>query len=300
MSRSQSSRNETVQCDDLSDDARNCHSHFPTPTTFVPNTTGLSPDGLQRDHASRELPSIPIANHTPAIEHQLNQFEQESDRTPAKTHLHPKPVSWDVTAVVVAKSAAINNNSAEEDPQWPQSASTATDDTHRALQAEGSVRSWSLCSLTDSGILGVTRQQDIWLLSHFRYHLAPWLDVNDSTAFFAIKLLLTAQDSPLLMAAILRMAAVHKSVMSQPDSNRHDPSHQYQCMPEFHFLLSQEPLPVQRICRLLLKIGELFGLPVRQWREVVSEVDECSNMTLIETEEESSFLWYLRIGKHAS
>ncbi|KFZ25282.1 hypothetical protein V502_00242 [Pseudogymnoascus sp. VKM F-4520 (FW-2644)] len=63
--------------------------------------------------------------------------------------------------------------------------------------------------------------QETGLLRHFRYNLAPWIDVGDPECFFGIKVMLLAAANRSLLAALLALAARHRSLI-YPQQNSDD------------------------------------------------------------------------------
>lgn len=151
-------------------------------------------------------------------------------------------------------------------------------------------------NLTMGSLPNVTRQEDIQLLSHFRYHLSPWLDVNNKNAYFGVELLSVARNSSIIMATVLKLAAIHKSVMSTSDGRYHAVTDYQDYVHDFQNLLPREALGVQLKCRLLLKVGETLAFPLREWRRIASESNEYLKTCQIAVAEESLFLWCFRIG----
>ncbi|KAL5352800.1 hypothetical protein ACLOAV_002748 [Pseudogymnoascus australis] len=61
--------------------------------------------------------------------------------------------------------------------------------------------------------------QETGLLRHFRYNLAPWIDVGDPGCFFGIKVMLLATANRSLLAALLALAARHRSLIYPPQNS---------------------------------------------------------------------------------
>lgn len=278
--------------------------HIPQPLrspsdAFAKNAPVFPDNDLGRRGTSPELPPTSGALHDrPSTGHRSDQFA-DVDGTTTHTVFHPLPsIVWNTNAVETANPASVTGNTSERpfNRSRPHSTSTITGEPGPNDFPEGPGSSSSLRSLANGSILRITRQDDIQLLSHFRYHIAPWLDVNDSRAFFGVDLLSTARDSPIIMATVLRLAAIHRSIISSSDGTDHTRIQHQEYMPDLEILLPRETPSVQRKCRLLLKVGKLFSLAPRRWNELASESDEFLRTTFVDVVEEPLFLWCFRIG----
>lgn len=275
-----------------------CPQHLPRSSSnaFEDSATALSDDEVYRRDASLELSSTPEVNQDLFTENRPDQSEQVNEPVTRTISYSIPSVTWDTTAAMISTPALVANNTHEGsyNTSWLHSTSSILDDTDSGILLEGPRTSTSSRSLTDGP--RNTRQEDIQILSHYRYHLAPWLDVNNARAFFGNELLSTARDSPIIMSAILNLAAMHKSIMSSIEGINHTQTYGEESVSDLQNLLLHEPISVQRKCRLLLRIGKSFGLGSRGWKRLASESNEYLRTTLVDKEEEPLFSWCFQIG----
>jgi len=102
------------------------------------------------------------------------------------------------------------------------------------------------------------------LLRHYRYKVAPWIDIGDPASSFGTKVLLEAKEYQPLFEAILALAACHRSLIFPQSSNflENTPSHGQES--------EEEPLAnkhdMGRVRSVLLMLRDFFSSSPRSWR----------------------------------
>lgn len=271
------------------------HQSLPSPDAFAYDATTLPDHGGERYDVIAELPLTSRPDQYPSTDHRNDELEAIHESV---THANFRSLhmSWNRPADAIADPASVTNDTGKESQNvlWPHSTSAVSGEVSVVSSDRPEIPSF-LRGSTNNSVLRVMTQEDIQSLLHFRYCLAPWLDVNDSNAFFGVELLSTARDSSIVMSAVLKLAAIHKSVMSLSDSVNHARMNHQGSMQDLQDLLSRETISVQRKCRILLKIGECFVLPPRKWRVIVSELNEYLG-TSHSAVAEPLLLWCFRMG----
>jgi hypothetical protein len=107
--------------------------------------------------------------------------------------------------------------------------------------------------------------QETGLLRHFRYNLAPWIDVGDPESFFGIKIMLLARSNRPLLAALLALAARHRSLIYR-QQNIDDLESSLKFREEAERGLVLEDDHVSRVKKVLLLLEVLFCSSPLQWR----------------------------------
>ncbi|OBT40881.1 hypothetical protein VE00_08806 [Pseudogymnoascus sp. WSF 3629] len=107
--------------------------------------------------------------------------------------------------------------------------------------------------------------QETGLLRHFRYNLAPWIDVGDPECFFGIKVMLLATANRSLLASLLALAARHRSLI-YPQQNSDDLESSLKFREEAERGRVFEDDHVGRIIKVLLILEVLFCSSPLQWR----------------------------------
>ncbi|OBT71218.1 hypothetical protein VF21_09873 [Pseudogymnoascus sp. 05NY08] len=106
--------------------------------------------------------------------------------------------------------------------------------------------------------------QETGLLRHFRYNLAPWIDVGDPGSFFGIKVMLLATANKSLLAALLALAARHRSLIyPQQNSDDHESSLKFREEAERGLVFEDDH--IGHIIRVLLILEVLFCSSPLQW-----------------------------------
>ncbi|KFY03134.1 hypothetical protein V490_00281 [Pseudogymnoascus sp. VKM F-3557] len=107
--------------------------------------------------------------------------------------------------------------------------------------------------------------QEIGLLRHFRYNLAPWIDVGDPESFVGIKTMLLARANRSLLAALLALAARHRSLINHQE-NSDDLKSSLKFREEAERGLMFEDDHISHIIRVLLILEVLFCSSPLHWR----------------------------------
>lgn len=142
--------------------------------------------------------------------------------------------------------------------------------------------------------------QETMLLRHFRYNLSPWIDVGDPEFSFGIKIMLLSKVSRALFAAILTLAARHKSlVYLEQDSDNLKSSLKYR--EEAEQGLTFEETFVNRTGKILLMLGDFLSSSPLQWRDMlyhhIGIPDNLESLAALEEESSQSLFWlYFRFG----
>ena len=138
------------------------------------------------------------------------------------------------------------------------------------------------------------------LLRHYRYKVAPWIDIGDPASSFGTKVLLEAKEYQPLFEAILTLAACHRSLIFPQSSNflENTPSHGQES--------EEEPLAnkhdMGRVRSVLLMLRDFFSSSPRRWRDLLSHHLRSSGDFLgninPKTHLDAPLLWlYFRIGE---
>ena len=138
------------------------------------------------------------------------------------------------------------------------------------------------------------------LLRHYRYKVAPWIDIGDPASSFGTKVLLEAKEYQPLFEAILTLAACHRSLIFPQNSNflENTPSHGQES--------EEEPLAnkhdMGRVRSVLLMLRDFFSSSPRRWRDLLSHHLRSSGDFLgninPKTHLDAPLLWlYFRIGE---
>jgi hypothetical protein len=171
-------------------------------------------------------------------------------------------------------------------------------DPERAVPSGNASPSESLKSGRPTSLAGsiASTARETALLAHFRYFLAPWLDIDSHGAFFGIQLFLLARDNRTVTSAILSIAAKHLYLKSAPDA---DSQHLECCLRYRQEAESRIPHgigTVPSLVRVLLLLESFLGSDPRYWRDIVDEVVNPSNAFAFDAMEEALRWTWLRIG----
>ncbi len=146
------------------------------------------------------------------------------------------------------------------------------------------------------------------LLSHYRYHVAPWLDIAGAEATFGIGVLILARDkdSRPLFAAILALAALHRAVFNTPLPVHQNPSEwsilRYRYRQEAESGLRFVDREIRSVGTSLLILDEVLSSGPGMWRGVLLSHIEAPGILpalsqLVGETDEAVFGLYFRIGK---
>jgi hypothetical protein len=152
---------------------------------------------------------------------------------------------------------------------------------------------------------GVSKiQYETGLLRHYRYNVAPWIDIGDPESFFGIKLMIVAKGNRALFAAIYSLAACHRSLI-EPEKKHVDLENalQYRHEAENGTIDAEDQLG--RAGSALLMLGEFFSTSLGQWRAVISHhagpsIAVTYPQVLKDDLYEPLFSLYFRIGKRTT
>jgi hypothetical protein len=139
------------------------------------------------------------------------------------------------------------------------------------------------------------------LLCHYRYNVAPWIDIDDPESSFGIKIMLGARESRPLFAAILALATYHRSLtFSQQSPNDLESALRYRREAENGLEIAEDYL--RRAGSILLFLADFFSSGPQQWRSLLfhhlGTSGALSSLTgLREHLEEPLFWLYFRIGE---
>lgn len=138
------------------------------------------------------------------------------------------------------------------------------------------------------------------LLRHYRYNMAPWIDIGDPQSSFGINIMLGAKENRSLFQAILALAAWHRSVCLSKYSNDLEDALRYR--KEAEDGLALEEVHIRRAGSILLMLGDLFSSYPPQWRSVLfNHLDSSGVLSSLaglgEHLDEALFWLYFRIGK---
>lgn len=141
-----------------------------------------------------------------------------------------------------------------------------------------------------------TATRETALLCHFRYKIAPWLDVDDCGAFFGVKLFLLARRTRAVMAAILSIAARHLYLTN--NSNVGSP--ELECClsyrQEAESTVFNETTSIQQLVKILLLLESFLNSKLQKWKDVVRQVVSPSDSTVFDVVEEPLRRVCFRIG----
>lgn len=148
---------------------------------------------------------------------------------------------------------------------------------------------------------GTGSSHETGLLCHFRYNVAPWIDIGDPESSFGIKVMLAAKESRPLFAAILALAASQRSLMySQQSTNEPESTLRYKQEVENRLRLADDR--VSRVGSALLMLVDFFSSSPLQWRTLLLHQMDISaalpSLAAVEEDLNEPLFWiYFRIGK---
>lgn len=140
------------------------------------------------------------------------------------------------------------------------------------------------------------------LLRHFRYNLAPWIDVGDPESSFGIKVMILARTNRPVFAAILALAAFQKSlVYQQQSSDDLENSLRFRGEAENNLPLTNDI--VGRVGKVILFLVDFFSSSPLHWRNLLfQQLSIPGGLTslaaLDEVLSEPLFWLHFRIGMH--
>jgi hypothetical protein len=145
-----------------------------------------------------------------------------------------------------------------------------------------------------------SNDQEIQLLCHFRYHIAPWLDNNDPSGFFGVSLVLLARERRAVMAAVLAITSRHMLLTSQMQDPALSSDICAYYRQEAESISTQAPEDVKYVVRQILLLDSVFSSSTQTWRSFTHEFIGASRQSpsAIPAAFESLWLLWLRIGTY--
>lgn len=139
------------------------------------------------------------------------------------------------------------------------------------------------------------------LLRHFRYNIAPWIDVGDPECPFGIKAMLLARERRPFLAVILALAARHKALVCSPqESDELESAVKFRQEAEHGFVFEEDH--ITPIARALLMLEEFLCSSPLQWKNLLLyEMDIQEDLASLSDEANLArpLLWlYFRIGTY--
>jgi hypothetical protein len=147
-----------------------------------------------------------------------------------------------------------------------------------------------------AGSTSSTAARETALLCHFRYNLAPWLDINDCGAFFGVKLFLLARETRAVMAAILSIAARHLYLKNKSNVGSSDLECCLSYRQEAESTVFHETASIQQLVKILLLLESFLRSNPQQWKDVVRQVVSPSDSVAFDVVEEPLRWVCFRIG----
>jgi hypothetical protein len=117
----------------------------------------------------------------------------------------------------------------------------------------------------------VITDHEVDLLRHYRYHIAPWLDLGDSKSTFGIAILIAAKEDYFLYHAILALAARQRRLrrVRPRRENVGDEASVQDCQNEEGSGSSSEQLPISSTTHLLLSLDKVLSSEPRSWSSII-------------------------------
>lgn len=103
------------------------------------------------------------------------------------------------------------------------------------------------------------------LLRHFRYRVAPWIDVDDPDCAFGVQVLLLSRTNRSVQAAILALSATQRSIVS-PGENYLDKQQEHAYRKDAENSLVMDPELVRNVGHALLMLQDLLPSGPEHWR----------------------------------
>jgi hypothetical protein len=141
--------------------------------------------------------------------------------------------------------------------------------------------------------------REIELLCRFRYHIAPWLDNNNSASFFGVGLLSLARGQRAVTAAILALALQHLLLTSRQYENLTGLGSRISWYREEaeHKILT-EPPEIQYVVQSILLLQKVLSASPQDWRSLTAEFSIVAKGLLLDELAVPEAIWWLwlRIG----
>lgn len=156
---------------------------------------------------------------------------------------------------------------------------------------------------SDGSAISIGNVHETALLCHYRYHIAPWIDISDPCESFGIAVLTLAKYHRPLLAAILALAARQRLSLSlAPDRYGRDEALATRYRLEAEHGLQSVEQRIQRLARVLLMLHEFLEVGPEEWRDVLIRHWGEGNTPLpveqLDDKLMAPLFWlYLRMGK---
>ncbi|KAL4896077.1 hypothetical protein BDV59DRAFT_191336 [Aspergillus ambiguus] len=145
---------------------------------------------------------------------------------------------------------------------------------------------------------------EIELLRHFRYHVAPWIDIGDPDCALGVKVLLLSRTNRPLQTAILALSSKQRALLTQSPNNE-DFHNSLRYRQEAGDILALQPDLICHAGQALLLLRDLLSSGLRQWRSLLAPHVErvgslASSAALSEPLYEALFWFHFRFDLAAS
>jgi hypothetical protein len=156
---------------------------------------------------------------------------------------------------------------------------------------------------TEDGSEFGTIDYETGLLLHYRYNVAPWIDVGDPESSFGTKVMLEAKEHRPLLEAVLALAACHRSLISLNSTAGIEMGLRHTIDAENDLQIVEQH--ISRITRTLLMIRNLFSSSLQHWRNILSRHLSQDKIALPDTGRKCDydgpiFWFYFKIGEYSS
>jgi hypothetical protein len=155
---------------------------------------------------------------------------------------------------------------------------------------------------TEDGSESGTIDYETGLLLHYRYNVAPWIDVGDPESSFGTTVMLEAKEHRSLLEAVLALAACHRSLISLNSTDDIEMGLRHTIDAENGLQIVEEH--ISRITRTLLMIRDLFSSSLQHWRDILSRHLSRDKIALPDTggkcDYDGPIFWlYFKIGEYS-
>jgi hypothetical protein len=143
--------------------------------------------------------------------------------------------------------------------------------------------------------------QETGLLRHYRYKIAPWIDIGNPESPFGIKIMLAAREHKPLFASILALAARHESlILFRQTTNDIDHALEHHQRAEEGLNVAEDH--IKRAGSLLLILGDFLSSSPQRWRAMLlhhlGNPGALSSLEGLRHELDEHFFWlFFRIGE---
>lgn len=175
------------------------------------------------------------------------------------------------------------------------SISPATHDRRSSIRDDERSRQLSRSNARNSEPAQQDTASELELMCHFRYNIAPWLDIIDSDSFFGVKLMLLAREHRSVLAATLAIAARHmhrRTGMTRLVVDEYSTRYRQEAESKAFY----ETGSIRLIVRTLLLLDTLFCSNLSQWRVHLRDFFASTAFTMRDTSQEALRLFSFKIG----